>query len=887
MVLVDGKFIYLSKTEILNRINEIRKEACETGVRDPRNESRNLTMSDYVPIKWSSDLEWIAQTRAAEATFHMAHDRPNGGEWSDVSHNGVYPDSEDIAWNYSADILGGINQWYGEKADWDNKTPNKVTGHYTSIINPMYQYVGIGAFKPASGYGAVAGELKISGTLDESQNGVQGSYKQKVEVQKSKLTVNPSESCSVHIGKTAAVSLNAKTSYENGLGSSWSPKEQAVLLQGVTYKSSDTGIVSVSSDGTVTGKEPGTASISISYSGITYNTSVTVEDHDYKVESRTEPTCTKDGSETSACSVCGDKLTEVIPSKGHQWKKDYTVDKEATCIAEGSESIHCSLCNAVKEGSSRSIAKTAHSYGEWETVKAATCTTAGSKERKCSTCGNKEAQTIKATGHTWDADYTVDKKATCTAEGSKSIHCINCNEVKDVTAISALGHKYGEWETITKATCTVAGSKERTCSTCGNKETQTIKATGHTWDADYTTDKEATCTAEGSKSIHCAKCDEVKDTTAIPALGHDWSDPDWTWSDDHSSASAKFTCKNDGTHVETVNATVTSDVDESEGNTVYTAKATFNGKEYKDTVTEENQQQNDERLYGKARYDTAIKAADEYKASPNGKFENVIVAYGQNFPDALAGGYLAKVKNAPILLVEPSEEGRIADYISKNIASGGTVYILGGTGVVSSAFEKKVKDKGIKAERLGGQSRFDTNLAILDEAGVRDEDILVCTGYGYADSLSASAVGKPILLVDNTLSDAQKKYIKGLSTKQFYLIGGEGVVSKKIQSDLKKLNSGYRVERLWGQSRYETSTAVAKKFFPKAKTVVLAYAQNFPDGLSGGPLAMKKSAPIVLTDSNKFDAAKKYVKESGATKNITLGGPALISDAAVEAIMGR
>ena len=162
MVLVDGKFIYLSKTEILNRINEIRKEACETGVRDPRNESRNLTMSDYVPIKWSSDLEWIAQTRAAEATVHMAHDRPNGGEWSDVSHNGVYPDSEDIAWNYSADILGGINQWYGEKADWDNKTPNKVTGHYTSIINPMYQYVGIGAFKPASGYGAVAGELKIS-----------------------------------------------------------------------------------------------------------------------------------------------------------------------------------------------------------------------------------------------------------------------------------------------------------------------------------------------------------------------------------------------------------------------------------------------------------------------------------------------------------------------------------------------------------------------------------------------------------------------------------------------------------------------------------------------------------------------------------------------------
>ena len=40
----------------LNRINAIRKEACDEGIKDPRNESRNLTSSDYVPIKWSSDL---------------------------------------------------------------------------------------------------------------------------------------------------------------------------------------------------------------------------------------------------------------------------------------------------------------------------------------------------------------------------------------------------------------------------------------------------------------------------------------------------------------------------------------------------------------------------------------------------------------------------------------------------------------------------------------------------------------------------------------------------------------------------------------------------------------------------------------------------------------
>lgn len=293
----------------------------------------------------------------------------------------------------------------------------------------------------------------------------------------------------------------------------------------------------------------------------------------------------------------------------------------------------------------------------------------------------------------------------------------------------------------------------------------------------------------------------------------------------------------------------------------------------------------DIRLYGDTRYDTAIEAAERYKNTLGSKFDNVIVAYGRNFPDALSGGYLAKVKNAPILLVEPDVEDRIADYIGENILSVGTVYILGGTGAVSSAFENKIKDKGVATERLGGNTRYDTNLAILRAAGAKTEEILVCTGNGYADSLSASAAGKPILLVGNSLTDTQKKYIKGLQSKQFYLIGGTGTVRPVIEKGLKGL--GKNTVRLAGQTRYETSAAVAKKFFKKTETVVMAYALNFPDGLSGGPLAMQENAPIVLTDSVNIAAAKEYVKSAGASRSITLGGPALISDKAVKTTMGR
>ena len=67
-VLVGLKGSYLASADAaLKRINEIRKEACKQGVQDPRDPNRKLTMSDYVPVKWSSDLEYIARVRAAEA----------------------------------------------------------------------------------------------------------------------------------------------------------------------------------------------------------------------------------------------------------------------------------------------------------------------------------------------------------------------------------------------------------------------------------------------------------------------------------------------------------------------------------------------------------------------------------------------------------------------------------------------------------------------------------------------------------------------------------------------------------------------------------------------------------------------------------------------------
>ena len=70
------------------------------------------------------------------------------------------------------------------------------------------------------------------------------------------------------------------------------------------------------------------------------------------------------------------------------------------------------------------------------------------------------------------------------------------------------------------------------------------------------------------------------------AIGHNYGDPTWKWSDDKTSATAAFVCENDESHVETVEAVVELELTETENGlvNVYTATAEFNGEEYTDII---------------------------------------------------------------------------------------------------------------------------------------------------------------------------------------------------------------------------------------------------------------------------------------------------------------
>jgi putative cell wall-binding protein/peptidoglycan/xylan/chitin deacetylase (PgdA/CDA1 family) len=86
------------------------------------------------------------------------------------------------------------------------------------------------------------------------------------------------------------------------------------------------------------------------------------------------------------------------------------------------------------------------------------------------------------------------------------------------------------------------------------------------------------------------------------------------------------------------------------------------------------------------------------------------------------------------------------------------------------------------------------------------------------------------------------------------------------------------IKRLEGQTRYETAVEISKSTFPNGTaTIVLVTGSDYPDALSGSPLAYKLNAPILLTERDQLPSVTlNEIKRLGASKVVILGGQAVI-----------
>ena len=88
-----------------------------------------------------------------------------------------------------------------------------------------------------------------------------------------------------------------------------------------------------------------------------------------------------------------------------------------------------------------------------------------------------------------------------------------------------------------------------------------------------------------------------------------------------------------------------------------------------------------------------------------------------------------------------------------------------------------------------------------------------------------------------------------------------------------------------GDDRIETGIEISKKFYGKAKTVIVVRHDLFPDSMTSSVLAKLKDAPILLNPTDRLDPrVGTEIKRLGAEEVIIVGGPDSISERVREAL---
>lgn len=164
------------------------------------------------------------------------------------------------------------------------------------------------------------------------------------------------------------------------------------------------------------------------------------------------------------------------------------------------------------------------------------------------------------------------------------------------------------------------------------------------------------------------------------------------------------------------------------------------------------------RLAGDSRYETAREIAVAAGPSVTGE---VVLALGEHadpqraWPDAVASGALAATPDqVPTLLTRQDE---LPEATVEGLAAlrAREVIILGGGGAISQDVEDRLQALGYATRRIAGSSRYDTSVALAEEALGRFGDdarpAVFASGSAYPDALSAgslaASLGAPLMLV--------------------------------------------------------------------------------------------------------------------------------------------
>jgi putative cell wall-binding protein len=264
------------------------------------------------------------------------------------------------------------------------------------------------------------------------------------------------------------------------------------------------------------------------------------------------------------------------------------------------------------------------------------------------------------------------------------------------------------------------------------------------------------------------------------------------------------------------------------------------------------------RLGGATRYGTgAVIAGSGTKRS-----NTVIIATGENFPDALTASGLAGCLGAPVLLVRRTSLPVETRNQIKSLKAKHAI-ICGGPPAVDRKVERSLRSIGLSVERLAGKSRYETAIAVAQRiqklnGGRTGGRAFIARGAVFHDALIVAPLAyktrAPVLLSSaRTLTPSTAKRLSAARYTKATLIGNG--LSAAVENGVRSRVA--TVTRWAGTDQYSTSVQVAANSVLEGSLswsyVGIARGDIFPDALCGAALCGKKGGVILLTQPKSLD----------------------------------
>jgi putative cell wall-binding protein len=191
---------------------------------------------------------------------------------------------------------------------------------------------------------------------------------------------------------------------------------------------------------------------------------------------------------------------------------------------------------------------------------------------------------------------------------------------------------------------------------------------------------------------------------------------------------------------------------------------------------------------------TRIGGADRYEVSraiiENADFgidsaDDVYIATGSNFPDALSASPAAAKLDAPVLLVDGARSAlNTAEKATLSRLGAKNAFIVGGTAAVSAGLETDLA-AGHTTVRYSGSDRFEVNSAVNDASFPDAKRAYIASGANYPDALTgavaAGLAASPVYLTMPGCLYGDAAFDMGARIpEKIVILGGTSALSENV-----------------------------------------------------------------------------------------------------------